>query len=72
MRHAGSFSFPNVPPNAELEYDLDLVDFEAVNEVCTSPHAHHGTAPFAAFAGMIAWTLSQLANQRCTCSGMTP
>ena len=37
MHRAGSFSFPNVPPNAELEYDLELVDFEAVNEVCTSP-----------------------------------
>lgn len=32
--HAGSFSFPNVPPNAELDYDLELIDFEGVDEVC--------------------------------------
>lgn len=30
---AGSFSFPHVPPQAELEYELELVDFEPVDEV---------------------------------------
>ena len=32
---AGSFSFPNVPPAAELEYDLELVDYEIFDEVIT-------------------------------------
>ena len=42
---AGSFSFPNVPPSAELDYDLELVDFEGVDEVCMKmflPH-HRGS-----------------------------
>ncbi|EIE25611.1 hypothetical protein COCSUDRAFT_83618 [Coccomyxa subellipsoidea C-169] len=29
----GSFSFPNVPPNAELEYQVELVDFDAADEM---------------------------------------
>lgn len=28
----GSFSFPTVPPNADLVYDLELLDFEPPNE----------------------------------------
>ncbi|KAL4443626.1 hypothetical protein ABPG75_011363 [Micractinium tetrahymenae] len=28
----GSFSFPTVPPNAHLVYDVELLDFEAANE----------------------------------------
>ena len=31
---AGSFSFPAVPPDAKLTYEMELIDFEAVNEVC--------------------------------------
>ena len=31
--HEGSFSFPNVPPRAELEYDLELLDFDPADEV---------------------------------------
>jgi hypothetical protein len=43
---AGSFSFPNVPPRAELEYDLELVDFEGVDEVLSSNQAPpHGLEP---------------------------
>lgn len=30
---AGSFSFPNVPPHAELEYEVELVDFDPADEV---------------------------------------
>lgn len=30
---AGSFSFPTVPPNAELEYEVELLDWEPVDEV---------------------------------------
>lgn len=30
---AGNFSFPTVPSNAALEYDVDLVDWEEVDEV---------------------------------------
>ena len=30
---AGSFSFPNVPPNSELEYEVELVDFDPADEV---------------------------------------
>lgn len=29
----GSFSFPTVPPNAELEYDLELLEWEAADDV---------------------------------------
>lgn len=28
----GSFSFPTVPPNARLEYDIELIDWDPVNE----------------------------------------
>lgn len=31
---AGSFSFPFVPPNANLEYETELLGFEDVDEVC--------------------------------------
>ncbi len=30
---AGSFSFPAVPPRAELEYELELLDFDPADEV---------------------------------------
>lgn len=30
---AGSFSFPAVPPLAELEYELELLDFDPADEV---------------------------------------
>ena len=30
---AGSFSFPAVPPCAELEYELELLDFDPADEV---------------------------------------
>lgn len=30
---AGNFSFPNVPPNAALVYDVQLLGFEPVDEV---------------------------------------
>ena len=36
---AGSFSFPNVPPSAELEYEVELVDFDAADEVSNSASA---------------------------------
>jgi FKBP-type peptidyl-prolyl cis-trans isomerase len=29
----GSFSFPSVPPDAELFYDVELLEFEPVKEV---------------------------------------
>ncbi|CAL8461943.1 g1474 [Coccomyxa elongata] len=29
----GSFSFPNVPPHAELEYEVELVDFDPADEM---------------------------------------
>jgi hypothetical protein len=32
----GSFSFPTVPPGADLEYELELIEFSAVDEVCTA------------------------------------
>lgn len=30
---AGNFSFPSVPPEAKLIYEMELVDFEPVIEV---------------------------------------
>lgn len=39
---AGSFSFPTVPPHAGLVYELELLDYEEVDEVrggfCLIPH----------------------------------
>ena len=29
----GSFSFPAVPPRADLEYEVELLDFDPANEV---------------------------------------
>jgi hypothetical protein len=29
----GSFSFPNVPPMADLVYEVELIGFDDVNEV---------------------------------------
>ena len=33
IEHAGNFSFPSVPPDSKLVYEMELVDFEPVNEV---------------------------------------
>ena len=33
---AGSFSFPSVPPNSPLTYEVELLDFDAVDEVWLS------------------------------------
>ena len=32
---AGNFSFPSVPPDADLEYEAELISFEPVDEVCS-------------------------------------
>ena len=34
---AGRFSFPAVPPDAELTYEVELIGFEPVDEVDGAP-----------------------------------
>lgn len=48
----GSFSFPAVPPNSKLVYRLEVISWEAIEEV------GRGSAPEQAAA--IAWQLQQL------------
>ena len=33
FRRTGSFSFPAVPPHMDLIYEVELIEFEAVDEV---------------------------------------
>lgn len=35
----GSFSFPNVPPMADIIYEVELIGFDEVNEVSVPPLA---------------------------------
>lgn len=45
---AGSFSFPAVPPRCDLTYEIELVEFEAVDEVGAPMlrlHLHLPAAP---------------------------
>lgn len=30
----GSFSFPNVPPMADILYEVELIGFDETNQVC--------------------------------------
>lgn len=39
--HAGSFSFPTVPPNSDLEYELELLEFDPVSEVQDLPRSKY-------------------------------
>ncbi len=49
---AGSFSFPAVPPSAQLVYEVEFVDFEDVN---THEDTVRGAVCLGGFASVGAW-----------------